>query len=55
MDLILSDGQERIMQSLLIKRDKAIKMFEKLTEHTNSDFTIKTKEFNKQVTLPKFI
>jgi len=55
VDLILSDGQERIMQSLLIKRDKAIKMFEKLTEHTNSDFTIKTKEFNKQVTLPKFI
>jgi len=55
VDLILSDGQERIMQSLLIKRDKAIKMFEKLTEQTNSDFTIKHKEFNKQVALPKFI
>ena len=55
VDLILSDGQERIMQSLLIKRDKAIKMFEKLSAHTNSDFTIKTKEFNKEITLPKFI
>lgn len=55
VDLILSDGQERIMQSLLIKRDKAIKMFEKLTEHTNSDFTITQKEFNKIISLPKFI
>lgn len=55
VDLILSDGQERIMQSLLIKKDKAIKMFEKLTEHTNSDFTIKQKEFNNPISLPKFI
>lgn len=55
VDLILSDGQERIMQSLLIKRDKAIKMFEKLTQQTNSDFTIKQKEFNKEITLPKFL
>ena len=55
VDLILSDGQERIMQSLLIKRDKAIQMFEKLTQQTNSDFTIKTKEFNKKINLPKFI
>lgn len=55
VDLILSDGQERIMQSLLIKRDKAVKMFEKLTQQTNTDFTIKTKEFNKPINLPKFI
>jgi hypothetical protein len=55
VDLILSDGQERIMQSLLVKRDKAIKMFEKLTQQTNSGFIVKTKEFNKPITLPKFI
>ena len=55
VDLILTDGQERIIQSLLIKKDKAIKMFEKLTEQTNADFTTKKKEFNKIVTLPKFI
>jgi SNF2 family DNA or RNA helicase len=55
VDLILSDGQERIMQSLLVKKDKAIKMFEKLTKQTNTDFTIKNKEFNKPVTLPKFL
>jgi hypothetical protein len=55
VDLVLSDGQERIMQSLLIKRDKAIKMFEKLSEHTNANYTIKQKEFNKKITLPKFL
>lgn len=55
VDLILSDGQERIMQSLLIKKDKAIKMFEKLTNQTNKEFNIKNKEFNKKVIKPNFI
>lgn len=55
VDLILSDGQERIMHSLLAKKEKAIKMFEKLIDQTNSDFTIKSKEFSKQVIIPKFI
>lgn len=55
VDLILSDGQERIMQSLLVKKDKAVKMFEKLTQQTNSDFSIKAKEFNKKIMLPDFL
>jgi len=55
VDLILTDGQERIMQSLLVKKNKAIKMFEKLTKQTNVDFEIKNKEFNKLVQLPKFL
>jgi hypothetical protein len=55
VDLILSDGQERIMQSLLIKKEKAIKMFESLISHTNKDFRIIKKEFNKNVILPNFI
>jgi hypothetical protein len=55
VDLILSDGQTRVMESLLIKKDKAIKMFDELSKNTNSDYTITTKDFNKQITLPKFI
>lgn len=55
VDLILSDGQQRIMECLLVKRDKAIKMFEKLTQQTNKNYTIVSKEFNKEVKLPKFI
>ena len=55
VDLILSDGQTRIMQSLQVKKDKAISMFENLTKNTNSDFTIKAKEFDKEIILPNFI
>jgi SNF2 family DNA or RNA helicase len=55
VDLILSDGQERIMQSLLVKKNKAIQMFQKLTKQTNSNFEIKNKEFNKEIILPKFL
>jgi superfamily II DNA or RNA helicase len=55
VDLILSDGQTRIMESLMVKKDKAIEMFENLTKQTNSDFRITSKEFNKAIQLPKFI
>lgn len=55
IDLILSDGQDRIMQSILVKKEKAIKMFQELTKHTNSTFEVKQKEFNKKVQIPKFI
>lgn len=54
-DLILSDGQERIIKSLIVKKDKAIKMFEKLTKQTNQEFSITKKEFNKQIIKPKFL
>jgi SNF2 family DNA or RNA helicase len=55
VDLILSDGQTRIMESLMIKKDKAIQMFENLTSQTNSDFKIQKKEFNKEIQLPSFL
>lgn len=55
VDLILSDGQTRIMESLMVKKEKATEMFENLTTQTNSDFTIKTKQFDKQIIKPSFI
>ena len=55
VDLILSDGQERIMQSLLVKKDKAVKMFEMLSNQTNQDFNISKKQFDKQIIKPKFL
>jgi hypothetical protein len=54
-DLVLSDGQQRIMQSLQVKKDKAITMFENLTANTNSDFRIVQKGFDKPLTLPAFL
>ena len=53
--LVLSDGQTKIMESLTVKKEKAISMFENLTKQTNSDFKIKKREFNKPITLPEFV
>lgn len=55
VDLIISDGQQRILDSLMFKKDKAITMFEKLINQTNSDFKIKSKQFNKEIIKPKFL
>lgn len=52
VDLVLSDGQSRIMQSLMVKKNKANEMFTKLTKETNSDFKITVKGFDKSLTLP---
>lgn len=55
VDNIISDGQIKIMESLFVKKEKAIKMFEHLTKQTNKEFTINGKEFNKKIELPKFL
>ena len=55
VDLILSDGQIKIMETLLIKKDKAEKMFEKLTIHSNSTYDISHKAFSKKIIKPSFI
>lgn len=55
IDRILSDGQVRIMDSLTHKKEKAISMFANLIKQTNAPFEIQKKEFNKPITLPKFL
>lgn len=55
VDIILSDGQTKIMETLMIKKDRAISMFNNLTQQTNSDFTIKRTDFNKPITIPSWI
>jgi hypothetical protein len=55
VDLILSDGQTKIMNSLIVKKEKAIEMFKSLASQTNTEFTIDKKEFNKSINLPSFI
>lgn len=54
-DLVYSDGQKRVIDSLLAKAQKAKDLFEKLNSTLNSDFNISKKEFDKEVVLPKFI
>jgi flagellar hook protein FlgE len=55
VDLILSDGQTKIMESLMVKKDRAMNMFENLTKQVNSDFKMESKEFDKQIKLPAFL
>jgi hypothetical protein len=39
----------------MIKKERAIEMFNNLTQQTSQDFTIQRKEFNKEISLPSFI
>lgn len=54
VDLVLSDGQSRVMDSLMKKRDKANEMFDMLIENTKSFDRKEKKQLNK-ITLPNFI
>lgn len=55
VDLILSDGQTRIMKSLMVKKNKAITMFENLIEKSTGSFNDSKKYFDKNISLPKFL
>ena len=55
VDLVYSDGQKRVLDSLLAKTEKANQLFSKLNKQLHQDFTIDKKEFNKTIQKPKFL
>jgi hypothetical protein len=55
VDLVYSDGQQRVMDSLLAKAEKASELFTKLNASINSNYHQSVKEFSKPVTLPTFL
>lgn len=55
IDIVISDGQTRVIEALQQKTDKATQLYKNLTENVNRQFTITSKEFNKQIIKPKFI
>lgn len=55
IDMVISDGQTRVLEALEQKTQKAIQLHENLTQNVNSSFTHITKEFNKEIITPKFI
>jgi len=55
VDLVISDGQERVMEALQQKTQKAIQLYDNLVKNANRDFTQLTKEFNQQTKLPEFL
>lgn len=54
-DLVLSDGQEKIMNAIKEKTRKANEMFDQLNKHINSNLELEIKKFNKKLTIPKFL
>jgi hypothetical protein len=55
VDIVYSDGQKRVLDSLLVKTEKADSLFSKLNSSLHSKYEVKNKEFDKIITLPKFL
>lgn len=54
-DMVISDGQERVLEALQQKTQKAIQLYENLILAVNKDFNMTIKEFNQNIQLPGFI
>jgi hypothetical protein len=55
VDLVMSDGQTSVMESLKVKTEKAIKLYENLTKNVNRSFSEHKKEFKFNIEHPKFL
>jgi SNF2 family DNA or RNA helicase len=55
IDMVISDGQTRVIEALQQKTQKAIELHKNLTENVNRSFEHKVKEFNKEIITPNFI
>jgi len=54
-DLVYSDGQKRVMDALIAKSKKANELFDKLNINLNKKYEVKSREFDKPITLPSFL
>jgi hypothetical protein len=55
IDIVVSDGQKRVLDSLQQKTKKAIELHENLTKNVNSSFIDIKREFNQDILKPKFL
>lgn len=54
-DMVISEGQERVLEALEQKTQKAIELYGNLVAAANRDFSFSKKEFNQTVKLPEFL
>jgi hypothetical protein len=54
IDMVISDGQTRVLQALEQKTQKAIELHKQLTKNVNTVFLESKKEFNKELIKPNF-
>lgn len=55
IDIVVSDGQNRIIEAIQAKKKKADQMFTKITENLNGNFKESKKEFNQKIIKPSFL
>lgn len=54
-DMVISEGQERVIEALKQKTEKAITLYGNLVQAANRPFNFHTKSFNQQTKLPEFM
>jgi len=54
-DLVISEGQSRVIEALEQKTKKAIELYDNLVAHANQDFSFTAKPFDKKIQLPEFL
>jgi len=54
-DMVISEGQERVLEALEQKTQKAIELYGNLVQSANRTFTHTVKEFDKTIQLPEFL
>ena len=54
-DMVISEGQERVLTALEQKTGKAIELYSNIVAAANQDFMHNTKQFNKSINLPGFL
>tara|TARA_B100001778_G_C18605458_1_gene639534 strand:+ start:1703 stop:3070 length:1368 start_codon:yes stop_codon:yes gene_type:complete len=55
IDLVISDGQTRVLEALQQKTEKAIQLYENLTKNVNTVFSETIKRFDNKIIKPKFL
>ena len=54
-DMVISEGQERVLSAIQQKTQKAIDLYENLVKSANKSFTDVHKDEDKKIKLPSFI
>lgn len=55
VDMVISDGQQRVLDTIEQKTNKAIALHENLIKNVNKSFVNEIKEFNKEIIKPSFL
>lgn len=55
IDIVASEGQERVIDAIQQKTKKAKELYESIVKNVNSNYISSIKQFNQQTTLPEFL